>query len=298
MERKQASDFDQELLNLFDKYVHGDIDRRGFLERAGKYAVGGVTAMMLLDQLNPRFAEAEVIPKDDKRLTTSTVEIDSPQGTGKVKAYFARPASARGKLPGVLVIHENRGLTDHIRSVAGRFAASGWSALALDLLSEEGGTASFPDEAAVSAALAQIAPERFDADMKAAVTEIEKRLPRKRIAAIGFCFGGGMVWRLLNGAPTELAAAVPFYGPAPAEPTFANTRAAVLGVFAELDNRVNAGRDALDAALTARGLTHEMVTVPGVDHAFFNDTGPRFNAAAAAATYQRVLDWFNRYLTT
>ena len=115
---------------------------------------------------------------------------------------------------------------------------------------------------------------------------------------MGFCFGGGMVWRLLNGAPTELAAAVPFYGPAPADPTFTNTRAAVLGVFAELDNRVNAGRDTLEAALTARGLTHELVTVPGVDHAFFNDTGPRFNAAAAATTYQRVLDWFGRHLTS
>lgn len=115
--------------------------------------------------------------------------------------------------------------------------------------------------------------------------------------AIGFCFGGGMVWRLLDGAPTDLAAAVPFYGPAPAQPTFANTKAAVLGVFAERDNRVNAGRDALEAALTARGLTHELVTVPGVDHAFFNDTGPRFNADAAASAYRRVLDWFGRYLS-
>ncbi|HMG52945.1 MAG TPA: dienelactone hydrolase family protein, partial [Kofleriaceae bacterium] len=122
MERKQASEFDQELLNLFDKYVHGDIDRRGFLERAAKYAVGGVTALMLLDALNPRFAEAQQIAKDDKRLTTTTVEIESPKGNGKIKAYFARPASAKGKLPGVLVIHENRGLNPHIEDITRRIA--------------------------------------------------------------------------------------------------------------------------------------------------------------------------------
>jgi carboxymethylenebutenolidase len=195
----------------------------------------------------------------------------------------------------VLVVHENRGLTDHIRAVAGRLAGDGYAALAPDLLSRVGGTAAVPD---ATAALGGLGEADLISDLQSGLTELGRRSPGVPQAAMGFCFGGGMVWRLLNGAPTELAAAVPFYGPAPAEPTFANTRAAVLGVFAELDNRVNAGRDALDAALTARGLTHEMVTVPGVDHAFFNDTGPRFNAAAAATTYQRVLDWFGQYLTT
>ena len=139
MERKQASDFDQELLNLFDKYVHGDIDRRGFLERAAKFAVGGVTALMLLDALNPRFAEAQVVPKDDKRLSTSTVEFDSPKGTGKVKAYLARPASAKGKLPGVLVVHENRGLNPHIEDIARRLGLENFMALAPDGLTSVGG---------------------------------------------------------------------------------------------------------------------------------------------------------------
>jgi carboxymethylenebutenolidase len=212
---------------------------------------------------------------------------------GELSGGFAAPdGTPRGA---VLVVHENRGLTDHIRAVAGRLAGDGYAALAPDLLSRVGGTAGVPD---ATAALGGLGEADLISDLQSGLTELGRRLPGVPQAAMGFCFGGGMVWRLLNGAPTELAAAVPFYGPAPAEPTFANTRAAVLGVFAELDNRVNAGRDVLDAALTARGLTHEMVTVPGVDHAFFNDTGPRFNAAAAATTYQRVLDWFGRYLTT
>ena len=192
------------------------------------------------------------------------------------------------------MVHENRGLTDHIRAVAGRLAGDGYAALAPDLLSRVGGTASVPD---ATAALGGLGEADLVSDLQSGLTELGRRLPGVPQAAIGFCFGGGMVWRLLNGGPTELAAAVPFYGPAPAEPTFANTRAAVLGVFAERDNRVNAGRDALEAALTARGLTHELVTVPGVDHAFFNDTGPRFNADAAATTYQRVLDWFGQHLS-
>jgi carboxymethylenebutenolidase len=219
--------------------------------------------------------------------------VTFPGAVGELSGGFAAPdGTPRGA---VLVVHENRGLTDHIRAVAGRLAGDGYAALAPDLLSRVGGTAGVPD---ATAALGGLGEADLISDLQSGLTELGRRLPGAPQAAMGFCFGGGMVWRLLNGAPTELAAAVPFYGPAPAEPTFANTRAAVLGVFAELDNRVNAGRDVLDAALTARGLTHEMVTVPGVDHAFFNDTGPRFNAAAAATTYQRVLDWFGRYLTT
>ena len=147
MERMQASDFDQELLNLFDKYVHGDIDRRGFLERAGKFAVGGVTAAMLLDALNPRFAEAEVVPKDDKRVKTETLEIDSPKGNGKIKAYLARPAAAKGKLPAILVIHENRGLNPHIEDIARRLALDGFMAMAPDALTTLGGYPGDEDKA-------------------------------------------------------------------------------------------------------------------------------------------------------
>jgi carboxymethylenebutenolidase len=214
------------------------------------------------------------------------------RAAGELSGGFAAPdGTPRGA---VLVVHENRGLTDHIRAVAGRLAGDGYAALAPDLLSRVGGTAAVPD---ATAGLGGLGEADLVSDLQSGLTELGRRLPGVPQAAMGFCFGGGMVWRLLNGAPTELAAAVPFYGPAPADPTFSNSRAAVLGVFAELDNRVNAGRDTLEAALTARGLTHELVTVPGVDHAFFNDTGPRFNAAAAATTYQRVLDWVGRYLT-
>jgi carboxymethylenebutenolidase len=205
-------------------------------------------------------------------------------------------AAARNVRGGVLVIHENRGLTDHIRSVAGRFAASGYSALAVDLLSEEGGTASFSDEGEVSAALGQVPTQRFVADMKAAVTELRRRVEDKGLGAVGFCFGGGMVWLLLASREPRLAAAAPFYGPFPESASLKGSKAAVLGVYAELDSRVNASRPAARAALRAAGLRHQIVTFPGADHAFFNDTGPRYNRAAATAAYRRVLGWFARYV--
>jgi carboxymethylenebutenolidase len=194
---------------------------------------------------------------------------------------------------GVLVIHENRGLTEHIGDVAGRFAASGWSALALDLLSEEGGTSAFPGEAEVSAALATIPPERFDADMKAAVTELGRRTGSKPLAAIGFCFGGGMIWRLLASREPRLSAAAPFYGPLPTGASFKGNKAAVLGVYGGLDTRVNATRDAARAALEAARLEHEVLTFSEADHAFFNDTGARFNPKAAEEAWRRVVGWFD-----
>jgi len=180
--------------------------------------------------------------------------------------------------------------------VAGRFAASGYAALAVDLLSEEGGTASLGDSAQATAALNQAPPERFVADMKAALDELERRVPGGKLAATGFCFGGGMVWLLLASGEPRLAAAAPFYGPLPDGASFAGSRAAVLGIYGELDARVNATRDAARAALQRAGLTHELVTFPGADHAFFNDTGPRYDADAAAQAYRRVLDWFGRHL--
>ena len=203
------------------------------------------------------------------------------------------PADGRAK-GSVLVIHENRGLTDHIRIVAGRFAASGWSALALDLLSEEGGTANVPGgEAGVAAALAAVTdPTRFDNDMKAAVTELAKRVPRKPIAAIGFCFGGGMIWRLLAAGEKRVAAAAPFYGPFPDGGDLRRARAAVLGVYGGLDTRVLATRDAATAALVAARLKHEILTFTQADHAFFNDTGPRFNPPASQEAWSRVQGWF------
>jgi carboxymethylenebutenolidase len=215
--------------------------------------------------------------------------------TGPAGRLMAAWAPAVGRTRGaVLVIHENRGLNDHIRNVAGRFAAGGYAALALDLLSEEGGTAALPGEAEVAAALSAAPPERFDADMKAAVTELRRRAPRTPIAAIGFCFGGGMVWRLLAAGEDRLAAAAPFYGPFPQGGDLSGAKAAVLGVYGGLDARVNATRDAARAALEAAGLDHRIVTFAAADHAFFNDTGPRFDAPAAEEAWHRVLSWFGK----
>ncbi|HEX8157186.1 MAG TPA: dienelactone hydrolase family protein [Solirubrobacteraceae bacterium] len=225
-------------------------------------------------------------------VATEAITFGGPRG--QLMAAWA-PAAGKPPRGAVLVIHENRGLNDHIRNVAGRFAAGGYSALALDLLSEEGGTASFPDEAAVGAALGAAPPERFDVDMKAAVTELSKRAPKQKIAAIGFCFGGGMVWRLLAAGERRLAAAAPFYGPFPVGGDLSRSRAAVLGVYAGLDDRVNATRDAARAALQAAGLEHRIVTFTQAGHAFFNDTGQRFDAAAAEEAWHRVLSWFGRH---
>ncbi len=223
---------------------------------------------------------------------TTPITFRGPGGR-KLKGAWAKAARARGA---VLVVHENRGLTDQIRSVASRLAASGYSALAIDLLSEEGGTSSFPDEGAAMAALYAVPTTRFVADMKAGVTELKRRLPGKKTAAMGFCFGGGMVWTLLAAKEPRLAAAAPFYGPFPEGSSLKGSRAAVLGIYGALDARVNASRPAADAALRAAGLPHQLVTFPGVDHAFFNDSGPRYDRAAADAAYKRVLAWFKRYV--
>jgi len=222
------------------------------------------------------------------------ITFAGPSGRTLQGAYATATTAPRGS---VLVIHENRGLTAHIASVAGRFAASGYSALAIDLLSEEGGTAKFTDPAAATGALNTVPPERFVADMKAGVTELLRRNPTLKVAAIGFCFGGGMVWSLLAAGEPRLNAAAPFYGPLPDGASFTGSpNAAVLGVYAEQDSRVNASRDTAAAALAAAKLPHEIVTFPGVDHAFFNDTGPRYNAQIANQAYTKVNEWFQRYL--
>jgi carboxymethylenebutenolidase len=212
---------------------------------------------------------------------------------GELLGFFAASPQPRGAM---LVIHENRGLTDHIRSVAARLAGDGYASLAPDLLSEEGGTAALGDPANVPAALADATTERLVSDMKAGLDELERRVSGARLGAIGFCFGGGMVWRLLAAGEPRLAAAIPFYGPAPDQPDFGSSRAAVLGVYAELDDRVNASREVARAALESAGLVHELRTYPGVDHAFFNDTGPRYDAEQATAAYRDVLEWLARHL--
>jgi len=284
---------------VVEDYSDGVIGRREALRRLGLLGVAVAAAVPLLaacdagrpgDATTPGGAGT---PAGPPARTAEAIRFAGPGGR-TLQGAWAAADEPRG---GVLVVHENRGLTDHIRSVAGRLAASGYSALAVDLRSEEGGTGSFGDEAEVTAALNGVPDSRFVADMKAALDEIGRRTPGARLGAVGFCFGGGMVWTLLASGEPRLAAAAPFYGPLPDGADFTGSRsAAVLGVYAEQDARVNATRDAAARALESAGLTHEIVTFPDAGHAFFNDTGPRYSPAAAAAAYRKLLGWFGDHL--
>jgi carboxymethylenebutenolidase len=286
---------------VVEDYSDGVIGRREAMRRLGLLGVAVAAAAPLLaacDAGRPQDAARTAdgtgaAPAGPSARPVEAVSFSGPGGRA-LQGAWAAADEARG---GVLVVHENRGLTDHIRSVAGRLAASGYSALAVELLSEEGGTGSFPDEGAVTAALNGVPDSRFVADMKAALDEIGRRTPGARLGAVGFCFGGGMVWTLLASGEPRLAAAAPFYGPLPDGADFTGSRnAAVLGVYAEQDARVNATRDAATRALESAGLTHEIVTYPDAGHAFFNDTGARYSPAAAAAAYQKLLGWFGDHL--
>ena len=232
-------------------------------------------------------------PGSDKALPTAPITWAGPHG--ELAAEWAEAPNARG---GVLVIHENKGLNDWVRSVAGRFAGIGYSALAIDLLSAQGGTAKFADPAEATAALGNIPNEEFVANLKSGVGELQRRVPDKKVAAVGFCMGGGLVWRLLAAGSPELAAAVPFYGPTPDDADFAGSKdVAVLGFYGSLDDRVNKTEPAAKAALEKAGLVHELVTEPDANHAFFNDTNTeRYNATAADDAWRRVQDWFGRYV--
>jgi carboxymethylenebutenolidase len=287
-----------------EDHADGLVSRREALRRLALLGLSGTAAAALLAGAAAEQARALTRAAATRRsagnapaaeaaaLPAREITFRGPGGRRLIGAWGAAPRP-RG---GVLVVHENRGLTDSIRSVAGRLAASGYSALAIDLLSEEGGTKAFADEFEAMAALGAAPPSRFVADMKAGVTELRRRLPGKKVAATGFCFGGGMVWLLLASKEPRLAAAAPFYGPFPENGNRAGSTAAVLGIYAELDSRVNATRTAARTALRRAGLRHEIVTYPDVDHAFFNPTGARYDAAAAAAAYRRVLSWFGRYV--
>ena len=224
-------------------------------------------------------------------VTAESITFAAP--SGEATAAYASAAEPKGA---VLVVHENRGLTPHFPDLVGRLAADGYAALAVDLLSPEGGTDSFADPAGVPGALGAAPLERLIGDLQAGIGELQRRWPDLGIAAMGFCFGGGMVWNLLNVGEPRLAAAVPFYGPAPADADFSGARAAVLGIYAGNDTRVNETRPTAEAALQAAELTYEIKTFEGADHAFFNDTGARYNAPAATEAYADVLAWFDRYL--
>jgi carboxymethylenebutenolidase len=294
LERKQASDFDQELLNLFDQYVHGGVDRRGFLEKAAKFAVGGVTALMLLEALSPRFAEAEVVPKDDKRLKTSYLEYDSPQGSGKMRGYLAQPAAAKGKLPGILVVHENRGLNPHIEDIVRRIALDQFIAFAPDALTSAGG---YPgDEDKARELFGKLDQTKIQEDFVTAAAVLKARPDcTGKLGVVGFCYGGGMVNTLATRLP-DLAAAVPFYGTQPKAEDVAKIKAPMLIHYADKDDRVNAGIPAFEEALKANKIKYQIFKYDGTQHGFNNDTTPRFDKDAAALAWKRTMDFFKKNL--
>jgi carboxymethylenebutenolidase len=283
-------------------YAGRQLSRREALKRLGLLGLGATAASALLAACGGDGDDSSTAtsrPATTRAPTTTAAAptvaspITFPGPNGELQGALAAAPRPRGA---VLVVHENRGLTDHIRSIPPRFAADGYTALAIDLLSEEGGTAALGGDAQAIGALGAAPPARLVADLRAGVDELERRAPDEKIGMIGFCFGGGMTWALLAAGEPRLAAAAPFYGPAPANADFSGSRAAVLAVYAALDARVNATRDAAVAALDAADLTHEVKEYPGVNHAFFNDTGPNYNAASATQAYDDVLDWFGRYL--
>jgi carboxymethylenebutenolidase len=294
MERKTAHDFDQELLVLFDAYVHGAIDRRGFLEKAVKYAVGGVTAAMLLDQLSPNFAEAQVVKPDDDRLKAERIEYDSPKGSGTMRGYFARKPKSDGKLPGVLVIHENRGLNPHIEDIARRLALDDFVAFAPDALFPLGG---YPgDEDKARELFPKLEKTKTREDFVAAASFLKKRPEcTGKIGAVGFCWGGGMVNDLATRL-SDLAAGVPFYGSAPDTEAVAKIKCPLLIHSAESDERINAGWPEFERALKAANVKYERFVYPGTQHGFNNDTTPRYDAAAAKLAWERTIAFFNKHL--
>lgn len=296
MERKSASDYPQDLLNLFDKYVHGGIDRRGFLVGAARFAVGGMTAVKLLEELSPKFAEAQQVAPDDKRLITETLEYDSPQGSGRMKGYLARPASAKGKkLPGILVIHENRGLNPHIEDITRRLALEGFMAFAPDALTPLGG---YPgDEDKARELFQKLDQAKTREDFIAAAHLLRERDDcTGKIGSVGFCYGGGMVNFLATRLP-ELKAGVPFYGNQPPAEDVAKIEAPLLIHYAENDERINAGWPAFEAALKEHKKKYEAFIYAGTQHGFNNDTTPRYDAAAAKLAWSRTIEFFKKHLT-
>ncbi len=294
MDRLTASDFDQELLDLYDGYAHGAIDRREFLERAAKFAVGGLTAAALLESLSPRYALAQQVAPDDAAIAASYITYDSPRGSGQVKGYLVKPAGREGKLPGVLVIHENRGLNPYIEDVARRLAKAGYMALAPDGLTSLGGYPGNDNDGREMQK--KLDPAKLMNDFFAGYEHLAARADcTGKAGAVGFCYGGGVCNRLAVNYP-GLKAAVPFYGLQPAAGDVARIEAPLLLHYAGLDKRIDAGWPAYEAALKKYHKTYAVHFYEGVNHGFHNDTTPRYDAAAAKLAWERTLDWFGRYL--
>ncbi len=296
MERMKATDFPPEVLKLFDGYVHGWLNRRDFLDRASKYAVGGFTAAAMLESLRPNFALGQQILKDDARIKTEYLTYPSPQGSGTMRGYFARPATPAGKLPGVVVIHENRGLNPHIEDITRRLAVANFLAFAPDALTPLGG---YPgDEEKAVQLFGQLDAAKRTEDLVAAYAVLKSRPEcTGKVGAVGFCFGGTTVNMFAVRLP-DLAAAVPFYGGQPGAADVAKIKAPLMLHYAGLDERINAGWPAYEAALKANGVKYQAFIYPNTNHGFNNDTTPRYDEAAAKLAWSRTIAFLNENLRT
>jgi carboxymethylenebutenolidase len=295
MERRKASDYPQELLDLFDRYVHGVIGRREFLDGAKKFAVGGLTATAIWESLRPNYAWAQQVAKDDSRIKAEYATVTSPQGNGSIRGYLASPANASGKLPGVLVVHENRGLNPYIEDVARRLATANFMAIAPDGLTSVGGDPG--DDENGAKLFGQVDRPKMTEDFLAAARWLKTRADcTAKIGVVGFCFGGGIANTLAVRMGADLAAAVPFYGAQPSAADAAKIKAPLLLHYASLDTRINSGWPAYEEALKANHVTYTAYIYEGANHGFHNDTTPRYDEAAAKLAWQRTLDFFNKYL--
>ena len=294
MERKKASDYPQELLDIFHEYQHGDISRRDFMDRIKKFAVGGVTTAAIYESLKPNYAWAQQVLKDDARIKTSYETVPSPQGNGSIKGYLARPASAAGKVPVVIVIHENRGLNPYIEDVARRFAVANFLAYAPDGLTSVGG---YPgDDEKGAAKFREVNGPKMLEDFVAAAGWLKSHPQSSgKIGAIGFCFGGGIVNQLAVRMP-DLGAGAPFYGRQPSAEDTAKIKAPLMLHYAVNDPGVDQGIPAFEAALKANNKKYEVFIYEGAQHGFHNDTTPRYDEAAAKLAWQRTLEFFNKTL--
>lgn len=296
MERKTADDFHPEVLRLFDRYVHGLIDRRGFLEGAGRYAAAGTTAVGLLEALSPKYAEAQQIAKDDRRIRASYAEYQSPNGHGKMRGYFVKPANATGKLPGVIVVHENRGLNPHTEDVARRVALENFVVFAPDALTPLGGYPGDDDKGREMQS--KLEGPKIQQDMIAATHWLRQHADTTgRVGIVGFCFGGSVSNNVAVNVP-ELGASVPFYGGQARAEDVPKIQAPLMLQYAENDDRINAGIPAYEAALKANNKKYVVHMYPGTQHGFLNDTTPRYNEAAARLAFSRTIAFFNEHLRT
>ena len=295
MDRKKASDYPQELLNLFDRYVHGDISRRDFLDGAKKFAVGGLTAAAIWESLRPNYAWAEQVPKDDARIKTEYATVPSPQGNGSIRGYLVRPAAAGGKLPGVLVVHENRGLNPYIEDVARRLGTANFIAFAPDGLTSVGG---YPgDDEKGGQLFSTVDRARMTEDFEAAARWLKARADCSgKIGVVGFCFGGGISNTLAVRMGPDLAAAVPFYGGQPPAADVVKIKAPLLLHYASLDTRVNGGWPAYEEALKANHVSYTAHMYEGANHGFHNDTTPRYDETAAKLAWNRTIEFFTQTL--